>query len=124
MTIQECYERMGADYNDVISRLRSDRLVKKFALKFPADGSCRELSDALAEGDNTRAFRAAHTMKGVCRNLGFARLAVPVEALTEVLRPGHEAELASADLHAMFAAVQKEYALTLETIKAFEAEQE
>lgn len=30
---------MGGDYQDVISRLRSDRLVQKFVLKFLDDAS-------------------------------------------------------------------------------------
>ena len=39
MTLQECYEALGGDYQDVISRLRSDRLVQKFVLKFLDDSS-------------------------------------------------------------------------------------
>ena len=37
MTLQECYEAIGGDYQDVISRLRSDR--QKFVLKFLDDSS-------------------------------------------------------------------------------------
>ena len=34
MSLKECYDKMGADYEDVLSRLRSEVLVRKFALKF------------------------------------------------------------------------------------------
>jgi len=34
------------------------------------------------------AFRAAHTLKGVCQNLGFTNLYQPTCDLTEVLRTG------------------------------------
>ena len=34
------------------------------------------------------AFRAAHTLKGVCQNLGFTNLYQPTYDLTEVLRTG------------------------------------
>ena len=39
MTLQECYTAMGGNYEDAIGRLRSERLVRKFVLKFLDDGS-------------------------------------------------------------------------------------
>ena len=39
MTLKECYAAMGGDYDEVIGRLRSERLVQKFVLKFLDDGS-------------------------------------------------------------------------------------
>jgi hypothetical protein len=33
MTVKECYEQMGADYEGVLGRLRSEVLIKKFAKK-------------------------------------------------------------------------------------------
>ena len=34
MTVKECYEQMGADYEDVLGRLRNETLIRKFAKKF------------------------------------------------------------------------------------------
>lgn len=34
MTVQECYEALGEDFNDVLSRLMKPELVKRFLLKF------------------------------------------------------------------------------------------
>ena len=31
MTIQECYQKMGADYEDVLKRLYSESMIRKFA---------------------------------------------------------------------------------------------
>ena len=59
MTIKECYEQIGADYEDVRSRLRSDLLIRKFFLKFPDDKSFGQLKEALKSGDREGAFRAA-----------------------------------------------------------------
>ena len=39
MNINECYQAMGADYEEVFGRLRSERLITKFVLKFPGDPS-------------------------------------------------------------------------------------
>ena len=39
MTIQECYEAIGGNYEDVLRRLRSEVLIRKFTLKFLEDQS-------------------------------------------------------------------------------------
>ena len=49
MTVKECYEQMGADYEGVLGRLRSEVLIKKFAKKFLDDGSFQSLKDNLAQ---------------------------------------------------------------------------
>ena len=71
MTIKECYEKVGSDYDGVLKRLGSEALVKRFAVKFLNDPSFQELTDGLAAQDGEKAFRAAHTLKGVCLNLVF-----------------------------------------------------
>ena len=86
MTIKECYEQMGADYEGLLSRLGSEALIKKFAVKFLADGSFQDLKTSLEAGEAEQAFRAAHTLKGICLNLGFDNLYKPSEELTELLR--------------------------------------
>ena len=57
MTVKECYEQMGADYEGVLGRLRSEVLIKKFAKKFLDDGSFRSLKDNLAQKNGEEAFR-------------------------------------------------------------------
>lgn len=86
MTVKECYEQMGADYESVLGRLRSEVLIKKFAKKFLDDGSFQSLKDNLAQRNGEEAFRAAHTLKGVCQNLGFDNLYKPSFDITEKLR--------------------------------------
>ena len=71
MTIRECYDELGLDFDAVLSRLVNEKLVQKFALKFLDDPSFQNLKDALDSKDVETAFRAAHTLKGVCLNLGF-----------------------------------------------------
>lgn len=48
MTLQECYAAMGGNYDEVLGRLRSDRLIQKFVLKFVDDGSYQLLLDSMA----------------------------------------------------------------------------
>ncbi len=86
--MQECYEQMGADYQEVLGRLYNEQMICKFVRMFLQDDSFHNLETALDRADVKEAFRAAHTLKGVCQNLGFANLYLPASALTETLRAG------------------------------------
>ena len=94
MTLQECYAAMEGDYQDALGRLRSDRLVQKFVLKFLADGSYDLLTQSMEEENYAEAFRAAHTIKGVCQNLrnGFTPEAIP---LTERVKADYRQTMAA-----------------------------
>ena len=110
MTIQECYQHLGGDYAKMEQRLSSVRLIEKFIAKFLDDGSYAALRTAMEEGDRLSAFRAAHTLKGVCGNLCFDRLLISVTQLTEHLRP--ECEAIPAQAAALWPQVQQDYAQT------------
>ena len=69
MTVKECYEAMGGDYEDVMRRLRKDERVEKFLMKVLDDKSFQLLTDSMAARNMDEAFRAAHTLKGICQNL-------------------------------------------------------
>lgn len=88
MTLEECYTAMGANYQDVLKRFYKSDMIRRFVKMFLQDDSFRLLTDAMAKQDVKEAFRAAHTLKGVCLNLGFDNLSSPAVALTEILRAG------------------------------------
>ena len=112
MTVRESYEKIGSNFDEVLRRLGSEALVKRFALKFLNDTSFQDLKDALVKKDGETAFRAAHTLKGVCLNLGFDRLYPSSKDLTELLRAG------SMDgYEELFAEVEKEYNRTCEALR-------
>ena len=48
MNIEACYNKMGADYAEVKSRLPSDAFIKRFALKFLDDPTFALLEKSLA----------------------------------------------------------------------------
>ena len=116
MTLQECYAAMGSNYEDVIARLRSERLVQKFALKFAGDQSYSLLQKSLAEKDYAEAFRAAHTIKGVCQNLSFTKLGASSSALAEALRGGVWHDSAAP----LVEQVAQDYQETITAIRAFQ----
>ncbi len=65
MSLATCYTALGGNYEGVLGRLRSERLVQKFVLKFLNDGSYELLCQSLENKNREEAFRAAHTLKGV-----------------------------------------------------------
>ena len=86
MTIQECYKEIGGNYEDVLGRLNSETLIRKFTFMFLEDPSYMRLKQALADKNYEEAFRNAQTLKGVCQNLSFDRLYEVSYELTELLR--------------------------------------
>ena len=112
MTIQECYKEMGADYEEVFHRLPRESMVRKFALMFLNDDSYPKLEQSRKEGNAQEAFRAAHTLKGVCQNLGFTNLYQPAYELTEVLRAGTLEGSGE-----WFARVTEQYKITTDAIR-------
>ena len=117
MTLQECYKAMGADYDDVLGRLRSERLIQKFVLKFLDDPSYELLCSSMGSGDLDTAFRASHTIKGVCQNLSFTALGRSSHELTEALR-SRDGDAAAG----LFGQVQADYEKTAAAIRTFKAE--
>ena len=47
MTMRECYEAIGGNYEDVLGCLHSEALIRRFALKFLEDQSYIQLKQAL-----------------------------------------------------------------------------
>lgn len=117
MTIQECYAALEGDYEDVLARLYSEALVKKFIIKFLSDRSFQLLIDSMKSENYEEAFRAAHTLKGVTQNLSFTKLYHSSHELTEALRMKHY------DLAAqLLPSVEADYAQTFNAIKTFQGE--
>ncbi len=117
MTVQECYEKMGGNYDEIMERLPKESLIEKFMLKFPADESMNGLRAAVAEGNIENSFRMAHTLKGVCENLAFTQLGKAASALTEQLR----SRSSEAD-RALYEAVEQEYKRVIDTITEYSAQ--
>lgn len=106
MTVKECYDSIGADYEDVLGRLRKDERIQKFLLKFLDDKSYELLCDSMEAKDMNEAFRAAHTLKGVCQNLSLTPLYQSSAVLAERLRDGQEY---GDDVEALVEQVEKDY---------------
>jgi len=117
MTLQECYAAMDGDYEGVLARLRSERLVQKFMLKFLDDKSYEMFFSMMAEKNYEEAFRAAHTIKGVCQNLGFTHLLESSSQMADALRHGWTPQADE-----LIDQLKADYQLTVEPIQRFQRE--
>ena len=97
MTVKEFYDTIGADYQNVLSRLMKDTLVIKFLNKYKDDASYDKLEKCIKDKNYEEAFSAAHTLKGLALNLGLSNLGNAASELTEYLRSGGPKDAAKAD---------------------------
>ncbi|MCI8556971.1 MAG: Hpt domain-containing protein [Lachnospiraceae bacterium] len=114
MTIRECYDAMGGNYADVEGRLRTEERIKKFVLRVLNDSSYDLLCTSMETRNMPEAFRAAHTIKGICQNLSLDRLYESSNDLAELLRNRDEY---GADLEPALEKVKEDYQVTIDCIK-------
>ena len=73
--------------------------------------------DSLASQDYSEAFRASHTIKGVCQNLAFNKLGNSSDQLTESLRGGWTDAAAG-----LVEQVRADYQQTINALRQLDAE--
>lgn len=115
MRIEEFYEKVGGSYDEVLNRLPSEAMIKKYLLRFLDDPFFGKLEKAWRENDVQEAFLAAHTLKGTAAVLGLGALSAASDVLTEKLR--NAVKLADDDF---FDAVSEAYAKSISCIKVLE----
>ena len=111
MTLQEFYTVVGGDYQDALNRMMMESMLRKFLAKFPSDPSFTLLEQSLQNGNREEAFRAAHTIKGFCLNLGFGKLYTSSNTLTEALR-----DAIPKNVNELFDTVKADYLLTVDAV--------
>lgn len=77
----------GVDVDSGMERFMGNKdLLMRFLRKFPGDDNYHNIVSGLDSGDYETAFRAAHTLKGLCGNLSLTKLQEVVSEETELLR--------------------------------------
>lgn len=114
MTLKEAYDQMGGDYDNVMARLGAEAIIMKIIGMFLKDNSLSELETAYAANDYKTIFMVTHNLKGVCANLGIARLGGYASELCEATRNGEPA----VDIAPMMDRIRESYAVTRDTITA------
>ena len=91
MTLEEYYDGLG-DIAVMRANFSNDETIIKFLRMLPDDENYENLKKAVADGDVEKAFRSAHTIKGVAQNLGLTEVYRIDFGITEALRAGNMEE--------------------------------
>lgn len=92
MTVREFYEIAGS-YETARANGQSDEELVRYLKLFPGDHNFSKLEFALAQGNDTEAYRAAHSLMGVSLNVGLTNLAEADKKVTEDLKNGDHTAL-------------------------------
>ena len=109
MTLQELYQSIGGDYDQVMRILRMEKLVDKHIRKFSKNGVVERLLDARQSMDPTELFEASHAMKGVCGNLGLKNLCDIASKISEEYRPGNARKMSDEEVDQLLEEVAAQY---------------
>lgn len=112
MNLQEAYEKMQGNYDDVMGRLPREESVIKFLKKFLENQDFQNMLAAAKENRYQDVFVASHNLKGMCGNLGLSLLADSTSRVCEMVRNGDPAE----DLTPYIEKAKADYALVITTI--------
>lgn len=113
--MKELYGKIEGNYNEAITRFKTDDRIKMFLKMFLGDTSFANLKNAMESEDYEAAFMAAHTLKGVLANMAFTDYFNSVSSLTELLRGGKDIPSAKK----MYPEVLAKGQNTEDTLKAF-----
>lgn len=120
MLLKDCYDAFGGDYESVRQRISKDDIIKKFVIKFLSEPSYDNLCRALESESYEEAFRAAHSLKGVCANLAFKRLEASSGELTELLRHSNEEPVDKEKCKEVFGRVSVDYNAVMDAVRKLE----
>ncbi len=67
MTLQECYVKIGGDYNDILHRFMNENMIHKFVLKFPQDNNMALFEESWAKKDYENRISCNAYLKRCCR---------------------------------------------------------
>lgn len=122
MALETFYTQVNGNLEDVRKRLLTDERVDKFVRIFAADETFATLERAFVEGNVEPAFRAAHTLKGMGRDLGFTDLSERASELTEALRADDDGNFGSLeDAAALYEQTSSAYAAIMAALPLLDA---
>lgn len=119
MRLKECYDAFGGDYDSVKERILKEEMIEKFLIKFLSEPSYENLCHSLEQENYEEAFRAAHSMKGVCANLGFGELEKGSSDLTEYLRGKEKDQIDKNQCQELLEKVAEDYKKVTGAIQSF-----
>ncbi|WP_295092768.1 Hpt domain-containing protein [Ruminococcus sp.] len=86
MELKNFYNKIGENYDLLLSRLLSSERIEKYLTIFFDDNNICDLKMQILSNDIQSAINTAHTLKGVTATLGFDNLAAEICELHEALK--------------------------------------
>ena len=117
MNLEECYNAFGGDLEDAIAHLKNEDIIYRFTKRFLEDKSFGKLCDCVANEDYEEAFKAAHSLKGVCLNMCFKNLSKSACKITEFLRDKTNEEVDGKKCRELLTSVTKDYETLINAIR-------
>ena len=119
MTVQELYACINGSYDAVKRILPRDELISRFIIRLLSEGSFSRLMQAASAKDAEGMFEAAHSMKGVCANLGLLELSSMASVVAEEFRPGKARKMSEEELASHLGILKEKYEADMEAIRRF-----
>lgn len=110
--LKRFYDNIDSNYGNIKSCFTNEDSLLRFVKKFKDDKSFEELDSALKKDDAATAFRAAHTLKGVCANLEFNSLFDILSRMDRLLKEGDISKAKQ-----LFTELEKQYKIVLSQIE-------
>lgn len=108
MNLEEAGRELKIDLQPALTRFgNNEALYVRFLKKFAEDPTFDALRTAVEEKNHENAEKAAHTLKGVCANLGLEQLRNCSSQIVDAKRAGRLDEI-----EGLFAQCEKEYQRT------------
>ena len=120
MTLKELYDAIDGDYEQGMRVLRIEKLMDKHIRRLPANPVFAELKEAGEAMDGARLFESAHAVKGVCSNLGLAKLSSLAADICDEFRPGNARKYSDAEIKRKLAEAQELFEKAVKGIQEYE----
>lgn len=116
MKLQEFYNEVNGNYDEMMSRIPREASIIKFLRKFVDNHDFNDMMEAVEACDYEKVFTASHTLKGVCANLSLTELANRSSEVCECVRGGEP----KGDVVALAAQTKESYDRTIQAIGELE----
>lgn len=120
MTLQELYDVIGGDYEQVTRILRMEKLIDKHVRKLKNNDLFSRLAEAGESMDATDLFETSHAIKGVCGNLGLKDIADKASTISEEFRPGNARAMSDDEVRALIGEISDRFAVVVDGIAQYE----
>ena len=115
MQLEELYGIIGGDFENAKAIMTREERIEKYLKLFLKEESFGVLKKAFEEDNMEEAFKACHTLKGICANMSFTKLETLSKQITEDLRHMENVE----DAKATFPKLREQYDLIITNINKY-----